>query len=91
MNKVTREVEIGNTRGLHARAANAWVRTAEPYRCRLWVNRDGLRVDGKSVVALLTLAASRGTRLILEAEGEDAESAISALCRLVEKKFGEDG
>lgn len=90
MNKITREVEIRNSRGLHARAAHAWVRAAEPYRCRLWVNRDGLRVDGRSAMALLTLAASRGTRLVLEAEGEDAESAISALCQLVNGKFGEE-
>lgn len=84
------EVQIVNRLGLHARAAARLVHTAARYRASITVSRGGSRVDGKSILGLLTLAAARGTRLRLAAEGTDADAALDDLERLVRDRFGED-
>lgn len=83
------EVQINNELGLHARAAARFVHVANRFSARIAVVRDGTRVDGKSILGLLTLAAAKGTRLRLVAEGEDAEQAIAELSRLVQRGFHE--
>ena len=88
--KSEEEVQIGNRLGLHARAAAKFVHVANGFKARIAVAKDSTRVDGKSILGLLTLAASRGTRLRLHAEGEDAEAAVRALVDLVRSRFGED-
>lgn len=85
----TREVEIVNALGLHARAASRMVALARRFRAEIQVRCGEHRVDGKSVVSLLTLAGSRGKRLSISARGEDAEAALEALCTLVEGGLGE--
>ena len=84
------EVQVGNRLGLHARAAAKFVHVANGFQSRISVSKDTTRVDGKSILGLLTLAAGRGTRLRLSAEGEDAQAALRALAELVRGRFGED-
>jgi len=84
------EVQIVNRLGLHARAAARLVHAASRYRSSITVSRGASRVDGKSILGLLTLAAARGTRLRVTAEGADAAAALEDLARVVRERFGED-
>ena len=84
------EVQISNRLGLHARAAARFVHLANRFSCRITVVKDGTRVDGKSILGLLTLAAARGTRLRLAAEGDDEKEAVESLADLVRSRFGEE-
>ena len=84
------EVQVGNRLGLHARAAAKFVHVANGFRSKIMVSKDSSRVDGKSILGLLTLAAARGSRLRLSAEGDDAAEALRALVELVRGKFGEE-
>jgi len=86
---VRREVEICNRLGLHARAAARFVHTASRYRAQIQIERDGQTVDGKSILGLLLLAATKGSTLGIKAAGEDEEEAVNALCQLVAERFGE--
>jgi phosphocarrier protein len=86
---VRREVEICNKLGLHARAAARFVHTASRFRAQIQIERDGQTVDGKSILGLLLLAATKGSTLRIKASGEDAEEAVNALCDLVAARFGE--
>lgn len=83
------EVQIVNRLGLHARAAAKLVQTANRYRATITVGRAGSRVNGKSILGLLTLAARRGTTLVVIAEGDDESAAVEALVGLVTDGFGE--
>ena len=85
-----REIVVANRLGLHARAAARFVHTAQSFRAKVTVAKDGTRVDGKSILGLLTLAAPKGTRLRLSAEGDDGEQALDALEALVRERFGEE-
>lgn len=85
------EIQVANRLGLHARAAARFVHLANRFDSRISVSKEGSRVDGKSILGLLTLAACRGTRLLVEAEGPDEERALSELVQLVRDRFGEDG
>ena len=71
--KVQKEVTIFNKLGLHARPAAMFVRAANKHRAEIWVEKDGEQVNGKSIMGLMMLAAGQGTKLILSAEGADAE------------------
>jgi phosphocarrier protein len=83
------EVRVRNRLGLHARAAARFVHLASHFRSRIQVAREGSRVDGKSILGLLTLAAAQGSVLRLQAEGEDEERAVAELADLVRGRFGE--
>ncbi len=85
----SREVEIRNRLGLHARAAARFVHTAGLFSSRVSVTRDGRTMDGKSILGILLLGASRGTRLVLSADGPDEGECLAALISLVEGGFGE--
>ncbi len=84
------EVEIENRLGLHARAAARFVHLANKFQSQITVARDGARVDGKSILGLLTLAAGRGTRLVLCADGGDETDAVAGLVQLIHDRFGEE-
>ncbi len=86
---VTRDVVVRNRLGLHARAAAQFVKTAERFRAEISVEVGRQRVNGKSIMGLLMLAASQGTILTLRAQGEDGSAALHALVALVEAQFGE--
>lgn len=83
------EVQISNRLGLHARAAARFVHLAHRFKSRVSVSKDGSRVDGKSILGLLTLAAAKGSRLKLVADGEDEDEALAQLAALVRDHFGE--
>ena len=85
------EVQITNRLGLHARAAARFVHLASRFKSNITVVKEGSRVDGKSILGLLTLAASKGTKLRLAAKGEDEEQALEELAELVRKCFDEEG
>jgi phosphocarrier protein len=87
---VRSEVEIVNKRGLHARASAKFVRCADQFTATIRVTREGRTVGGTSIMGLLTLAASTGSVIAIEAEGPDAEAALGALVALVAGGFGED-
>jgi phosphocarrier protein len=83
------EVQVTNKLGLHARAAARFVHLANQFSARISVAKAGTRVDGKSILGLLTLAASKGTRLTLIADGEDEAEAVAQLGKLVGNGFDE--
>lgn len=87
-----RSVTISNRLGLHARAAARLVRRASQFDSSVTLLREdtGETADGKSILSVLLLAASRGTSLIIKTEGSDEERALNALVELVEQKFGEE-
>ena len=85
-----RRVTIRNQRGLHARAAAKFVKTAEAYDAEIRVVKDGTEVLGTSIMGLMMLAAGPGTEIDLRATGADAETALDALAQLIDRKFDED-
>jgi phosphocarrier protein HPr len=87
-----RKVTITNRLGLHARAAAQLVRRASHFNSSVELLREdtGETADGKSILSVLLLAASRGTCLIIKTEGDDEERAVNALAELVDQKFGEE-
>jgi phosphocarrier protein HPr len=81
--------EIVNKLGLHARAAAKLTHLASNYQCDIWLTRSGRRVNAKSIMGVMMLAAGKGTSVLIEAEGTDAEQALAALTKLIAEKFGE--
>jgi phosphocarrier protein len=81
---------IKNRLGLHARAAALLVKTANKFASELTIEKDGLEVNGKSIMGILMLAASKGTKITLKVEGRDSVQALQTLGRLIENKFGEE-
>lgn len=93
MPSISREVTIINKLGLHARPAMQFVDLANTFQSEIMVHKGGedpVDADGKSIMAMMTLAATEGTPLTIEASGEDAEKAIEALATMVKDKFGEE-
>lgn len=85
--RITRVVVIENEQGLHARPAELMARLARQFQSHIELIRDDRRVEASSIMDLLTLGAVQGTRLIVAAEGDDAEQAVDALARLVQSGF----
>ncbi len=88
-NAVQKDIPIVNKLGLHLRAAAQFVQTAGRYPCEVWVSKDGRRVNGKSIMGVMTLVAVKGSTLAVEAEGAKAEECLDALAKLAADKFGE--
>jgi phosphotransferase system HPr (HPr) family protein len=86
---LAREVVVSNSQGLHARPADALAREARKWQSRIELVADSQRVDGKSILEVLTLAAEAGTRLVVEATGPDAREALEAIGGLFERNFDE--
>ena len=87
---VERRLVIQNKFGLHARPASEFVKIASRFDADITITKDGVEVNGKSIMGVLMLAAEKGDEIILKALGKDAESMIEALTELLEGKFGED-
>ncbi|HXK55781.1 MAG: HPr family phosphocarrier protein [Gammaproteobacteria bacterium] len=87
---INREIKIINKLGLHARAAAKFVTMASQYSSDVQLVLKGQRVNGKSIMGVMMLAASQGTELTLSTDGEDEASAIDALEELVRNRFGEE-
>jgi phosphocarrier protein len=86
---IRKQVTIVNKLGLHARAAAKLVTCASRYQSQILLERNGQRVNGKSIMGVMMLAASQGTELTLELDGADAEQALAALESLIAERFGE--
>ena len=86
---VNADAEIVNKLGLHARAAAKLTQVASAFACEVWLSRSGRRVNAKSIMGVMMLAAGKGTQVRIEAEGADAEAAIAALLKLIAERFGE--
>lgn len=87
---VRRELTISNTLGLHARPAAMFVQLASKFSSEITVERGSERVNGKSIMGIMMLAAGKGLKITVTAEGADAAEAVSALEELVNSKFGEE-
>lgn len=87
---LSKELEIKNKKGLHARAAAAFVKTIAPFDCEIEVERIGQTVSGTSIMGLMMLAAAKGTTIKVSASGVQAREAMDAICALLENKFGEE-
>src|SRR2546423_15251008 len=88
--KVEKEITIINRLGLHARPAAMFVRIASKYRSEVWVEKEGERINGKSIMGLMMLAAGQGSKLSIYCEGPDADKVMEELEELIQKKFNED-
>jgi len=87
---ITSELTIINKLGLHARAAAKFVNTSSAYASKILVGKDAELVDGKSIMSIMMLAASQGTVLNFQIDGEDEEEAFSALKDIIERRFDEE-
>jgi phosphocarrier protein len=88
--KVSKDLTIENRNGLHARPAALFVKTASRFRAEVWVEKDEERVNGKSIMGLMMLAAGKGSVLRVSAEGEDAMTVVTELEELIRTRFGEE-
>jgi phosphocarrier protein len=86
---MTKDVMVANKLGIHARPAAMFVKTANRFTCDIFVEKDGERVNGKSIMGLMMLAAGPGSRVTLHAEGHDASQALTELETLFKQKFDE--
>jgi phosphocarrier protein len=84
-----REIEITNKLGLHARASARLTQIASRHGCEVWLERNGRRINAKSIMGVMMLAAAKGSVIVIETEGADADAAMTALVALIEDKFGE--
>lgn len=88
--KKTREVTVLNRYGIHARPAALLVKEASRFACEILLEKNGVAVNAKSIMGLLTLEGNHGARLRIQAKGADADAALDALAELFAKKFFED-
>lgn len=85
-----REVEITNKLGLHARASAKLTQVAGRFESDVWLSRNGRRVNAKSIMGVMMLAAAKGSSVVLEADGPDEEAAMAAVTALIASRFEED-
>ncbi|MCV2216921.1 HPr family phosphocarrier protein [Thauera sp. Sel9] len=83
------EAEIINKLGLHARASAKLTQLASSYPCEVWLERNGRRVNAKSIMGVMMLAAAKGSTITIDTEGEDADKALQELQDLIADRFGE--
>lgn len=86
---IVREVTLINKLGMHARAATKFVQLAQKFKSKVIVEKDGVEINGKSILGLMTLAAPVGSKLIIKVDGQDEEEAMEALVNLIKDRFGE--
>src|SRR5579872_4564812 len=87
---LTKELTVINKLGIHARPAAMFVKTANRFACDIFVEKDGEKINGKSIMGLMMLAAGPGSKVTLHVRGNDAPAAIAELEALVKRKFDED-
>lgn len=83
------EAEIINKLGLHARASAKFTQIAGNYASAVWLSRNGRRVNAKSIMGVMMLAAAKGSKILIETDGPDESEAMKALCALINDRFGE--
>jgi phosphotransferase system HPr (HPr) family protein len=84
-----KELMIENKLGLHARAAAQIVKTASAFSSKIAISKDGVEVDGKSIMGIMMLAAAKGSTVLVQTEGADEDRALDGMTRLFKDKFGE--
>jgi phosphocarrier protein len=84
------EVEIINRLGLHARASAKLTQLASSFPCEVWLERDGRRVNAKSIMGVMMLAAAKGARVTIDTAGDNEDAAMDAMMALIADRFGED-
>jgi len=87
---VEQTVTIQNRLGLHARACSVFVKEAAKFASHITVARDGIEVNGKSILGVMMLAAEMGAKITIKADGKDEQEALQALVKVVNDKFGEE-
>ena len=87
---MTKDFQIANKLGIHARPAALFVKTATRFTCDIFVEKDGEKVTGKSIMGLMMLAAGPGSKLTVHAQGQDASQALAELETLIRRKFDEE-
>jgi phosphocarrier protein HPr len=87
---MTKDFWVANKLGIHARPAAMFVKTANRFACDIFVEKDGERVNGKSIMGLMMLAAGPGSKLTVHAQGQDASQALAELEILIKGKFNEE-
>ncbi len=90
MKQINQDIEIINKLGLHARAAAKFVKIASTFTCHVEVEKNGQRINGKSIMGVMMLAAGKGSFITLHIEGDDSEPCASALSNLINNRFDED-
>jgi phosphocarrier protein len=90
MSRVVKKLEIKNKLGLHARAAALLVQTVNKFDAQVSFSKDGQTADGRSIMGVLTLAATQGSKIQVEASGEEAERVVRAIEKLIDNKFNEN-
>jgi len=88
--KITKELVVINKQGIHARPAAMFVKAANRFECDIFVEKDGEKVNGKSIMGLMMLAAGPGSKLLIHAEGQDAARAVVEIETLIKRKFDEE-
>jgi len=88
--KFDKELTVINRLGLHARPSAMFVKVCSRFRCEVWIEKDGERVNGKSIMGLMMLAAGHGSKLLISCEGPDADRAMAEIEALVARKFDEE-
>ena len=86
---ISRDIEIINKLGLHARASAKLTQLAAKFQCEVWMARERKSVNAKSIMGVMMLAAGKGTTVTLETDGADEQEAMDALVQLIEARFGE--
>ena len=86
---IQREVTIKNTAGLHTRPAATLVKTAARFQSEFFIEKDGMEINGKSIIGVMTLAAEQGSKMTLKFDGEDEKTACAAILELFERGFDE--
>lgn len=86
---IEKELEIINKLGLHARASSKFTRLAGQFKSDIWISRNNRRVNAKSIMGVMMLAAGLGSQVVLETDGAQEEEAMTALVALIQDKFGE--
>jgi len=87
---MTKDFMVSKKLGIHARPAALFVKTANRFNCEIFVEKDGEKVNGKSIMGLMMLAAGPGSKLTVHAEGHDASQALAEIETLMKRKFDED-
>jgi phosphocarrier protein len=87
---MTKDFRVSNKLGIHARPAAMFVKTANRFNCEIFVEKDGEKVNGKSIMGLMMLAAGPGSKLTVHAQGHDASQALSEIETLINRKFDEE-
>src|SRR5215467_13512954 len=87
---MTKNFQVANKLGIHARPAAMFVKTANRFHCDIFVEKDGERVNGKSIMGLMMLAAGPGSKLTVHAQGHDAPQALAEIETLIKRKFDEE-